>query len=107
MLKDYGPKILEKARFLHIPKTGTTFAAVILHYFCRGLDNVLVDVISNFKHSIQQPWKVDKSCEKNIFVVSSMNGDWWAHFPFRSSDFGFGITIMRHPVTRLASQVKS
>ena len=33
-LRDYGRKSLNKLRFLHIPKTGTTFAATVVHYSC-------------------------------------------------------------------------
>ena len=107
LLKDYGLKIfVEKVRFLHIPKTGTTFAATILHYFCSGLDNIFTDVIFDFKN-ILQPWKLDRTCKERILVVSSKNGDWWMHHPFRNIDFGFGVTIMRDPITRLASQVRN
>jgi hypothetical protein len=106
MVYDYGPKRLDKIRFLHIPKTGTTFAATVVHYGCRGLDDVFVDVLLRLNSKDPMPWKVDQSCKQHILVAKSRNGNWWAHAPFRKKiDSSFAVTILRKPSNRLGSQL--
>lgn len=48
VIADYGEKKLAALRFLHIPKTGTTLAATVVHYCCEQTDRLFVDVILPF-----------------------------------------------------------
>jgi len=63
---EWGRHINERLYFLHIPKTGTTFAATLLHYCCAGLNRTNIDIlegdISMKKNSVLRiSWK-NKSC---------------------------------------------
>jgi hypothetical protein len=105
-LRDYGDKTLEKIRFVHIPKTGTTFAATVCHYACENLNNIYVDVLIRLNGNIPQPWKLDKTCRRRILLAKSRNGNWWTHIPYRSEeDKGYAVAMFRKPVPRLTSQL--
>lgn len=103
--KNYGPRRKNMLRFLHIPKTGTTFAATVTHYCCNGLDNTFVDVIMPFNTIIPKvAFKI--LCANCLKQPRSRNGDPWAHIPYRRSvDANHSIAIFRNPDSRLASQL--
>ena len=92
LLRDYGDRKLSKIRFLHLPKTGTTFAATVVHYGCDNLDGIYIDVLIKLNTAELQPWKLDKSCRNRIINSkrshSSRNGNWWPHKPFYTEDKG-------------------
>ena len=106
VLKDYGEKKQPKLRWMHIPKTGTTFGATVLHYCCTQLDDKFVDVIAPFSTVIPSH-SVGKLCGECFRAQPrSLNGDPWAHIPFRTGlDSHISIAIFRNPVSRLASQL--
>ena len=87
--RDYGAKTLQRVRFIHLPKTGTTFAATVVHYGCDKTDNVYIDVMVKLNSMVPFPWKLDKTCQERILVAKSRNGNWWTHAPFREQDAGY------------------
>lgn len=105
--RDYGPRTLDRVRFVHIPKTGTTFAATIVHYTCRNMENVLVDVMIRLNSAVPQPWKIDKTCRDHIILANSRNGNWWTHLPYRheEDDRTRSVVLLRRPTQRLTSQL--
>ena len=105
-LRDYGRKSLNKLRFLHIPKTGTTFAATVVHYSCHNLKDIYIDVLIRLNSGKPQPWKFDSTCKSNIIRAVSKNGNWWSHIPYRNEiDINATVTIFREPHKRLTSQL--
>jgi len=104
-LRDYGDRTLDHVRFIHVPKTGTTFAATVVHYVCDAMDKVHVDVMVKLNSLVPQPWKLDKTCRKRILVAKSRNGNWWAHIPYREEDKGFAVAIFRRAHSRMVSQL--
>ena len=101
---NFGNKSLSQVRFLHIPKTGTTFAATVIHYCCNYLNDIHIDVLT--KDPNQKLWGLDPSCRSCMKQPASINGDYWAHFPFLPDiDNGHAVTILRDPLKRLASQI--
>jgi hypothetical protein len=106
IIADYGAKRQKELRFLHIPKTGTTLAATMVHYCCL-MDGVYVNVLRQF-NSIIPGHAVPKVCDMECFGLQprSPNGDPWAHIPFRSGiDTSHTIAMFRQPESRLASQL--
>ena len=105
-IRDYGKKTLNKLRFLHIPKTGTTFAATIVHYSCHKLNDIYIDVLIRLNSGKPQPWKFDSTCKSNIIRAVSKNGNWWSHIPYRNGiDNNATVTFFREPYKRLTSQL--
>ena len=107
ILQSFGPKLRSKIRFLHIPKTGTTLAATVVHYCC-DVDGTYVDVVRQFS-SIVPSYALPTMCSADWLAIQprSPNGDPWAHIPYRAgTDIpGTIIAMFRQPLTRLASQL--
>jgi hypothetical protein len=106
IIAEYGVKRQKELRFLHIPKTGTTLAATMVHYCCL-MDGVYVNVLRQF-NSIIPGHAVPKVCDMECFGSQprSPNGDPWAHIPFRTGiDTSHTIAMFRQPESRLASQL--
>ena len=105
-ISDYGTKVLNQLRYLHIPKTGTSFAATIIHYGCSNLDNTFVDVLTRLPSSIPMPWMADPTCKQSLKQPISKNGNWFSHVPYRQEiDKNIVVTIFREPHERLVSQL--
>ncbi len=108
LLRNYGAKSQKQLRFIHFPKTGTTFAATVVHYCCPGLDDEYVNVLRPFNNFV--PKRLFATiCNHECFKMQprSLNGDPWAHIPFRSGvdSNQTTVAIFRSPQTRLASQL--
>jgi len=108
VLRDYGAKSQKQLRFIDLPKTGTTFAATVVHYCCPGLDEEYVNVLRPFNNVV--PKRLFATlCNHECFKMQprSLNGDPWAHIPFRSGVDSNKTTVamFRSPQTRLASQL--
>jgi len=100
VIKDYGPKKLEKVRFLKFPRTGVTFAATVLRYCCENTDpSRPFDLVS--KKFI---WKEDKTCMKRLQLAGP--NSFFQAAPMRYEDSGFAVAMFRRPVDRLASQLR-
>lgn len=103
MLKDYGPKTLSKIRWVHIPRTGVTFANTIIRYGCESItESIQLNLMS--KYSDEQPWRHDPTCLERVMVTSSQN--WFEFSPTRIEDAGYAVAIFRKPSDRLASQIR-
>jgi hypothetical protein len=101
---NFGPKSLSQLRFVHIPKTGTTFAATVIHYCCQHLNDIHLNVLT--KENAFKLWDLDPSCRSCLKQPASANGDYWAHFPFLDGiDNGHSVTMLRDPLKRLSSQI--
>ncbi len=105
-ISDYGTKVLNQLRYLHIPKTGTTFAATIIHYGCSNLDNTFINVLTRLPSSIPMPWMADPTCKQSLKQPISKNGNWFSHAPYRQEiDKNIVVTMFREPHERLVSQL--
>jgi len=79
-LYNAGKKTLSHIRYLHIPKTGTTIAATVLHYCCEFSKNIEVDILTGkYKHQI---WRHDATCRKCLIQPTALNGDFFSHIPY-------------------------
>lgn len=105
-IKDYGPKKVNKLRFLHVPKAGKAFASVMIHYCCTLLDEYEVDPTMPFVLKQYQPWRFDPTCRSCLHQPVSGNGDYFAHFPFITGvDEGHTVFLLRKPLDRLAFHI--
>lgn len=103
VLKDYGEKTLSKLRWVHIPRTGVTFANTVIRYGCDAItESIPLNLMT--KYSDEQPWRNDPTCLNRIMVTSSHN--WFAYSPLRIEDAGHAVAIFRRPSDRLASQIR-
>jgi hypothetical protein len=110
---DFGAKHLKQLQFLHIPKTGTTFAATLLHYCCSGLDSTYVDVIRSFRLMLPRHY-YQKYCDPDCMKDQprTRNGDPWGHIPYDSNKLSTLATgpvtavMLRNPTSRLVSQLQ-
>ena len=103
LLKDYGPKTLNKLRWLHFPRTGVTFANTILRYSCETINqHVPLNLMEKFVDF--QPWRKDPTCHDRLVVP--VNNNWFSHFPLRVDDSGLAVAMFRNPGDRLASQLR-
>ncbi len=106
VVSDYGPKTLDSIRYLHIPKTGTSFAATIIHYGCHNLNDIYVDVMIRLPSNIPMPWMADPSCKQFLKQPISKNGNWFSHVPYRQDiDKNIAVSVFREPMERLVSQL--
>lgn len=106
IISSYGPKLLPFMRYLHIPKTGTSFAALVVHYCCDKLDDVYINVLTRLNSNVPMPWKQDETCKERLKQPISSNGNWWSHIPYRpSEDRERVVTMFRSPASRIASQI--
>ena len=106
VFRDYGPKTLDYIRYLHIPKTGTSFAATMIHYGCHNLKDTYVDVMIRLPSNIPMPWMADPSCKQFLKQPISKNGNWFSHVPYRQDlDKNIVVSMFREPIERLVSQL--
>ena len=98
-LKDYGPKTLEKVRWLHFPRTGSGFASTILHYAC---DEGLIDARGNFEMKRKQPWTYNEECNEKILGKTNF----YKTTPLLYEENKFTAAMFRNPVDRFASQLR-
>ena len=100
MIKDYGPKTLDKIRFLKFPRTGVGFAATVLRYSCEESDATRpFDLVSK-----TYIWKTDQTCKKRLLFVGA--NSLFQPVPLRYEDSGFVVSMFRNPNDRLASQLR-
>lgn len=103
LIKDFGPRKVPFLRFVHLPKAGKSFSISMMHYCCELLDDVFIDVNMPPTHHV---WKFDPSCRRCMTQPVTVNGDYFAFFPYMSQlDNGHAITLIREPTSRLAYQI--
>jgi hypothetical protein len=100
---DYGEKRANSLRLIHIPHTGLSFIATLVHYCCNNVDDIVIN--PKAKYDVQ-PWRLDPSCRTCLHQPISSNGDYWSYFPFlEHHDVGRAVVLLREPLARLASQI--
>jgi len=110
LLKDYDDRSLKQFRFVHFPKTGTTFAATMIHYCCPGLDYQYANALRQF-NTFLPSFTLSSVCDSGCFGIQprSKNGDPWAHIPYRAGagldSNNVAVGMFRSPEARLASQL--
>ena len=93
ILRDYGPKRLDKVRLVKFPRTGVTFCTTVLRYACEELDSSrALDHISMVKN---YAWKKDKTCLKHL-LIPHPSGLYNA-YPLRYEDSGHAVAMFRNP----------
>ena len=98
IIKDYGPKTLEKMRYLKFPRSGVTFAATVLRYSCDHTDETRpFDLIGR-----KYVWHDDQSCKKRIIGINSF----FTAAPLKYEDSVHAVAMFRRPVDRFASQLR-
>lgn len=107
LVEDFGNKSLPYVRFIHVPKTGTSFAATIAHYCCDQLDFIYIDVLIRLSSARPMPWKWDPTCLHRFKQPITKNGNWWSHIPVREEDLRDqrNVIMLREPISRLSSQL--
>ena len=98
-MKDYGPKTLEKVRWLHFPRTGSGFAATVLHYAC---NEALIESDGKFEMKRKQPWTYNSECDEKILGKSNF----YKTAPLVYEENKFTATMFRNPTERFASQLR-
>lgn len=110
LIRDFGDRSLKQFRFVHFPKTGTTFAATMVHYCCPGLDNQYINALRQF-NTFLPSFSLGAVCDPVCFSIQprSKNGDPWAHIPYRAGasldSNNVAVGMFRSPEARLASQL--
>lgn len=99
-LRDYGPKTLEKLRWLHFPRTGSGFASTILHYACN--EGLIDEKRNNFEMKRKQPWTYNSECEEKILGKTNF----YKTAPLLYEENKYTVAMFRNPLERFASQLR-
>ena len=95
LLKDFGEKTLLKIRYLHFPRTGFPFSTAVVRYAC---DEHLKDVPKRE----DRMWMSNQQCKNRIINLN----DFYKPTPLQFEDAQYTVAMFRHPVQRLASQLR-
>ena len=105
MLPEVGPKgtPVLPIQWLHIPKTGTTFANTIYRHSCQHIpDNATLEADVSPIRSLTDPYPPEVYCQGGFVAASRLGG----HYPAAHQDRGRLVSIFRQPLDHKISQLR-